>query len=178
MATLSPVIASRPRSSRRTAALLIAAVATLALSGCTKLADGQNAEVLKIKDTVNGAQAEAANGLIVLRNVYATPAVAGQSKIEAGDTLILNGYVFNNSDNVIDTLTSANAAGSTVALRRPVKIPPQLHRVFGLGSTLAAWQTTTPTFVGSNVEVTFDFALAGSVTMTVPVEPAVGSLGA
>jgi hypothetical protein len=176
MATLSPVIASRTGATRRTRALLVLAAAALTVTGCSKFADGQDAEVLQIKDVVNGANADIGDGLIVARNMYASPAVAGQERIQAGDTLVLNGYIFNNSDNTPDTLTRASSDGTDIQLDSVVTIEPSLHEVLGAGANVGTWQVTKPTFVGGNVALTLDFSRAGSVTFVIPVEPAAVSV--
>jgi len=165
---------------RRPLAVVLAALAAVALSGC---ATGRHPQILDIKNTVNGAEADLAHSTIQVRNVYLTPPVAGQDLVAAQQKLTLHAYVFNNTSTP-DTLTGVTSGTTAARLTPPagITVPANNYVVIGGPSSSpvkassgspapsVTWTTPSPVLVGTNISVQLAFGNAGSVTLTVPVE--------
>lgn len=162
-------------SSRKTAAgrLLIGAgvLALLvpAVAGCEA---GTNAPTLQFHKASAGAQTTF-NG-IKITNAFVLAAPSG-SEVPAGSSAGLFVSLYNGGSSS-DTLVSAKApaaagsislSGGTVAL--PANSAPV--NLTGPEPKVVLENLTKPLSGGSYVPVTFDFQHAGSVTLSVPVEP-------
>lgn len=164
---------------RRPLAVVLTAVAAVVVAGC---GTGRHPQILDIKNTVNGAQADLAHATIQVRNAYVTPTVPGEQLVPAGQRLALHAYVFNIGKSP-DTLVGVSA-GTTAATLTPasgIAVPVDNYIVIGGAASShgnpasVSWSAPAALFVGTNVAVRLDFGTAGSATLSVPVEYAESS---
>jgi copper(I)-binding protein len=161
------------RTSRNTVArsLLIGALA-LSIAGATAGCEaGLNAPTLEFHPASGGAH-DVVNG-ITISNVFVLGAPVNSS-LPPGSSAGVFLSLFNGGSNN-DALVSVSAPGSassvhvtggTVSL--PVQAPVDLS---GPQPSVVLTNLTTTLTAGEAIPVTLNFAHAGSVTLTVPVEP-------
>jgi copper(I)-binding protein len=151
--------------------LLIGALAlsiAAATAGCEA---GLNAPTLEFHQASSGAH-DVVNG-ITISNVFVLGAPAGSSLPPGSSAGVFLSLFNGGSSN--DSLVSVSAPGSASSVRvsggtvsLPVQAPVDLT---GPQPTVVLTNLTKALTAGEDIPVTLNFAHAGSVTLTVPVQP-------
>jgi copper(I)-binding protein len=161
------------RSSGKTVAraLLIGALALSVAAVTAGCEAGLNAPTLQFHDASSGTH-DVVNG-ITISNAFVLGAPVGSS-LAPGSSAGVFFSLFNGGSNN-DTLVSVSAPGSASSVHVtggtisvPVQAPVDLS---GPQPTVVLTDLTKTLTAGQDVQVTLDFAHAGSVTLTVPVQP-------
>jgi copper(I)-binding protein len=146
----------------------LALLAVPAIAGCEA---GLNAPTLAFHPASNGAHADF-NG-ISITNAFVLAAPVGASVPAGGSASLFAGLFNNNSAD--DQLVGVEAKGSAASVTikdGSVTIPSAgAANLTGPEPVLVLKDLTKPIAGGQSVQVTFDFAHAGSITLGVPVEP-------
>lgn len=165
-----PASLRRRLASRRVGVVLLASViGSVGLASC---AAGNDAVTNLARTTTNSVAG--AVGSITLRNVY----LAGP--VSKGDSAQVVSAIFNagtEPDSIVGISSPLAASGQVPAQATLSPGAGQIYIVNGSAPTLVGIKQDL--LVGSQLPITFTFAKAGSVTLTVPVEePAPGASAA
>ena len=137
------------------------------VAGCEA---GEDAPTLEFHPANSGTNTEF-NGIRII-NAFVVAAPSGAS-LPAGSSAGLFVALFNENTGT-DELISARAPGSASSVSLSsgsVALPPnQSANLTGPAPDLVLNDLTKPLAGGTTIQVTFDFAHAGSVTLPVPVE--------
>jgi copper(I)-binding protein len=146
--------------------LLLGAVAVLVpvLAGCEA---GYNAPTLQYHPAANGAYFNR-NGITIDNAFVLAPA----SGLHPGDRAgIFMGLQAENGDK-LQSVSAPGTANSVKVAGNTVNLPAQqLVELYGPNPKVVLTGLSTSLAAGENVNITFTFAEAGSVTLQVPVEP-------
>ena len=185
-----PVTALKAPTRRVVTALALAAGATLTLSACGA---GQISQTAIQVAAINGNNAEV--GSIALRNVHVIYPNSEEYSIEPGGTALLGFTVVNLDTRTPDVLTDISTEFASSVNAEEIEIAPQSSVIAGESTETArldespqpaqtqetppdAPSIATVELVGLNelvrpgltVPVTFSFAEAGDITVSVPID--------
>jgi hypothetical protein len=154
---------------RWTRRLLVGAIAILvpALAGCEA---GLNAPTLEFHQASYGVST-VANG-INLDNVFVLGPAPGSTLPAGGQAGLFLSLYSQNSD-VLKSVSAPSYASSVQLITGPITLNPNtLVDLSGPHPVIVLNGLTSPLSGGETVQLTLEFANAGPVTLTVPVEPA------
>ena len=154
---------------RWTRRLLVGAIAMLvpALAGCEA---GFNAPTLTFHPAANGATV--VFGGITIDNAFVLGPALGSSLPAGGQAGVFLSLAAQKSDR-LESASATGFANSVQLINGPVTLNPgTLVDLSGPTPQIVLNGLTSPLSGGQTVQLTLDFATAGSVTLQLPVEPA------
>ena len=154
---------------RWTRRLLIGAIAILvpALAGCEAGLDAPTLQYHPANFAANTTQKG-----ISFTNVFVLGPAPGATLPAGGQAGVFLALVANNGDDRLLSVSAPDAATSVQLVGAPVDLPAQtLVDMSGPVPRVVLTGLTSPLSGGQTVNVSFTFAVAGTITVAVPVEP-------